>query len=293
MISAWSPGRSRRASSAASASTSPLAWPRSPSARTTAPASQPRSAGAYSHTSSAPASDGASVSRCTPSFMVFERGSSTATMRAAPTRRRRPSIVVAIAVGWCAKSSYTRTPRTSPRSSMRRLMPRNSPSALQATSAGTPAWRAAAIAASALSTLWPPSSAQLHASDRPPESSTSNSEPSSAPGASRALHCAPPPPSRAKPSRGVQQPIASVAASCGSAALQTRRPGARHGAHQVVELALDRGEVGIDVGVVEFEVVEDRGARPVVHELGALVEERGVVLVGLDHEERDSRRGAR
>ena len=58
----------------------------------------------------------------------------------------------------------------------------------------------------------------------------------------------------------------------------------RHGAHQVVELALDRGHVGEDVGVVVLEVVEDRDQRPVVHELAALVEERGVVLVGLDHE---------
>ena len=38
--------------------------------------------------------------------------------------------------------------------------------------------------------------------------------------------------------------------------------------------------------MVVFEVVEDAGARPVVDELGALVEERGVVLVGLDDEER-------
>ena len=61
--------------------------------------SQPRSGGASSQTSSAPASDGASVSRCTPIFMVLERGSSTATIRLLPTRRRKPSIVVAIAVG--------------------------------------------------------------------------------------------------------------------------------------------------------------------------------------------------
>ena len=33
-----------------------------------------------------------------------------------------------------------------------------------------------------------------------------------------------------------------------------------------------------------FEVVQDRGARPVVHELAALVEEGGVVLVGFDDE---------
>ncbi len=59
---------------------------------------------------------------------------------------------------------------------------------------------------------------------------------------------------------------------------------AGHGAQQQVELFLDRGHVRIDVGVVVLEVVEDRRARPVVHELRALVEERGVVLVGLDHE---------
>jgi hypothetical protein len=53
-----------------------------------------------------------------------------------------------------------------------------------------------------------------------------------------------------------------------------------------MELALDRGEVVEDVGVVELEVVEDRRARPVVDELAALVEEGGVVLVGLDHERR-------
>ena len=56
-------------------------------------------------------------------------------------------------------------------------------------------------------------------------------------------------------------------------------------AHQVVELGLDRAEVGKDVGVVELEIVEDRRARPVMHELRALVAEGGVVLVGLDHEE--------
>ena len=59
---------------------------------------------------------------------------------------------------------------------------------------------------------------------------------------------------------------------------------ARHRAHEVMELPFDRGEVGEDVRVVELEVVEDRRARPVVHELRALVEERRVVLVGLDDE---------
>ena len=52
----------------------------------------------------------------------------------------------------------------------------------------------------------------------------------------------------------------------------------------MVELALDRRQVLEDVGVVVFEVVQDRGARPVVDELAALVEEGGVVFVGLDDE---------
>ena len=59
---------------------------------------------------------------------------------------------------------------------------------------------------------------------------------------------------------------------------------AGHRAQQEMELLLDRSHVGIDVRVVVLEVVQDRRARPVVDELRALVEEGGVVLVGLDHE---------
>ena len=54
----------------------------------------------------------------------------------------------------------------------------------------------------------------------------------------------------------------------------------------MVKLPLDGADVRIDVGVVVLEVVEHHGARAVVHELGALVEERRVVLVSLDDEER-------
>ncbi len=61
---------------------------------------------------------------------------------------------------------------------------------------------------------------------------------------------------------------------------------ARHSAHQMVELPLDGREVGEDIRVVEFQVVQDRRARAVMDELRALVEEGAVVLVGLDHEER-------
>jgi hypothetical protein len=58
----------------------------------------------------------------------------------------------------------------------------------------------------------------------------------------------------------------------------------------VVELRLDGAEVREDVRVVVFEVEQHRRARAVPDELGALVEKRGVVLVGLDDEER---RGSR
>jgi hypothetical protein len=58
----------------------------------------------------------------------------------------------------------------------------------------------------------------------------------------------------------------------------------------MVELPLDRGQVVEDVRVVELEIVQDRGARTVMDELAALVEEGGVVLVGLDHEGRERTR---
>ena len=52
----------------------------------------------------------------------------------------------------------------------------------------------------------------------------------------------------------------------------------------ILSYLLDRGHVREDVGVVVFQVVEDRDQRAVVDELAALVEEGGVVFVGLDHE---------
>ena len=60
--------------------------------------------------------------------------------------------------------------------------------------------------------------------------------------------------------------------------------GARDDSHDVVELALHVPKVAEDVGMVELEVVQHQCARAVVHEFRPLVEERGVVLVGLDHE---------
>ena len=63
-------------------------------------------------------------------------------------------------------------------------------------------------------------------------------------------------------------------------------PAPGHDAHQVVELALDGADVGVNVGMVILEVVESQRARMVVHELRAFVEERRVVLIRLDDEVR-------
>lgn len=53
----------------------------------------------------------------------------------------------------------------------------------------------------------------------------------------------------------------------------------------MVELALDGGEIREDVRVIELQVVHHQGARVVVDELGAFVEEGAVILVRLDDEE--------
>ena len=51
-----------------------------------------------------------------------------------------------------------------------------------------------------------------------------------------------------------------------------------------MELPDDRLDVRIDVRMVVLDVVHDQRPRPVVDELGALVEKRGVVFVGFDDE---------
>ena len=60
---------------------------------------------------------------------------------------------------------------------------------------------------------------------------------------------------------------------------------AGNSAHQMVELRFYRCEVGKDVGMVEFEIVEYRGARVVMHEFGTLVEKCGVVFIRFDDKE--------
>src|ERR1044071_8234625 len=59
----------------------------------------------------------------------------------------------------------------------------------------------------------------------------------------------------------------------------------RHGAHKMVKLSLDRSKIVEDVCMIELEIVEHGGLRPVMDELRPFVEERRVVFIGLDDEE--------
>src|SRR4030095_13534671 len=55
-----------------------------------------------------------------------------------------------------------------------------------------------------------------------------------------------------------------------------------HDSHQLMELALDCRNVWKDIGVIVFDVIDEERASMQVHELRALVEEGGVVLIGFD-----------
>jgi hypothetical protein len=88
-----------------------------------------------------------------------------------------------------------------------------------------------------------------------------------------------------KRSTGVHAPLASTSARLASSAGTINAALAGNGAHQMVELLLDGIQVIENIGVVEFQIVEDGGARRVMDELGALVEEGGVVFVGFDHKD--------
>ena len=59
----------------------------------------------------------------------------------------------------------------------------------------------------------------------------------------------------------------------------------RHGAYQMMELCLNGALIGKNIGVVEFQIVQNGGTRTVVYEFGAFVKKGSVVFVGFDDEE--------
>src|SRR3990167_6146479 len=177
---------------------------------TVAARSQPRLAGAYQYTESAKTTEPGKPSRWAPSFIELERGSTMAISLAVPMRLRRPSRVVAMAVGWWAKSSKMVTPLTSATFSMRRLALIKLHNAAMPSSGTTPTCRAAASTARALATLCWPVSCQSTTPAVLPSKLTSKREPSSL--SKRACHWPPSP----VVCTGVQQPIWITRLSAGS-----------------------------------------------------------------------------
>ena len=219
--------------------------------------SQPRSGGAYSHTSSAPASDGRERVRCTPMRMVFERGSSTAMMRAVADALAQPIegrgdcggmvrevVVDAHAADLAAQLHAARDAREAAERLDRRAAPRPRRGAPRRSP------RAHSPCCARRSATTPPCRARC----RPRAPRSARSPPLRRRPRSTAPRAAP----RARsPRSGVQQPMASVCAQPLVVGVPDDAAAAGHDAHQVMELALDGGDVRVDVGVIELEVVED------------------------------------
>src|SRR5690606_955449 len=116
--------------------------------------------------------------------------------------------------------------------------------------------------------------------------SASPPRPAAAPASSRPrLRSAPGSSTPCRSAAGAPQPGGDAGGGRWQAGWEDQAAG-RNGAHQVVELTLDGGQVLEDIRVVELQIVQDGRARAVVAELGPLVEEGAVVLVRLDDEER-------
>ena len=78
---------------------------------------------------------------------------------------------------------------------------------------------------------------------------------------------------------GAGQPARPLAVSA-----KQQQAAPRHEVHEAAKRQRHRLDVGIDVGVIELNVVDDRDVRQVLEELGGLVEERAVVFVAFDDE---------
>ena len=162
ITSTWSPARASAATAATSASRSSSQRARAPSGANSA-ARVPAEARRCRRRRGRPAR-GSPAARPSsrPRFIVFERGSSTARMRALPTRwpqafergADRGRMVGEVVVDRDARAP-------APRTCMRRRTPPKAAERLDRRArARRPTWRAAAIAASAFSRLCAPSSCQ-------------------------------------------------------------------------------------------------------------------------------------
>src|SRR5271170_4676810 len=188
ITSSTSPGAASLATNSTIVSELPSTWASLPKARTlsatvsglmrfSSPSCCARNT-PPSTTRSASASDTGSVSSKIFRRMELDRGSSMAHSRRPGQRPRAASIVTRTAVGWCAKSSTTSTPPTSPFTSMRRFTLRNLTSASPIAAAEMPRPCATAVAAKAFNTLWRPVAAKTNSPKGWPLCATENFIPS-------------------------------------------------------------------------------------------------------------------
>src|SRR3954452_19864534 len=73
-------------------------------------------------------------------------------------------------------------------------------------------------------------------------------------------------------------------ACAGAVGADQQEPATRHQVHEPPERERHRVEVGVDVGVIEFDVADARDVREIFQELGGLVEKGAVVFVAFDDE---------
>ena len=84
---------------------------------------------------------------------------------------------------------------------------------------------------------------------------------------------------QAAPAPLFQHPIKRFTVTVGN-----DEPRRRHRTYQVMKLLFNRSEIFKNVGVIVFEVIQNRGTRPIVHKLAALIKKGRVVFVGFNHE---------
>ena len=167
----------------------------------------------------------------------------------------------------------------SPRTCMRRATPRNVRSASSMDSRATPRPSAMAMAASAFNTLCRPAMGSRMRARSSPWRATRKCVAPSLNSMSPAIQIL----SRAE-SVGLHRAkrLGHHAAHRGALAPADDATAPRHQIHQPPELQFDGGEVGVNIGVVEFERSDDQVVGAVVQKLRALVEKCRIVLVAFD-----------
>ena len=88
------------------------------------------------------------------------------------------------------------------------------------------------------------------------------------------------------PTKGLLLAPATLIYGCPYIVISRRinhRACAGHGAHAVMELFLNSCQILEDIRMVKLQIIDHQGIGKVMHELGALIKESTIVLIGLHH----------